>query len=210
MNSTAFAGAPLPGAGRAARRTLRHASTPRQQHARTPRQPALAPRMQEAGLGGLLRRRHLDRGGSLVLPSSDSYCACESGRTYGNCCRIQHVAARLPRRAEEVLRARYSAYAATLPAYIMRTTATIECEFDRRKWRAKILDFAGRYQFDGGVDILETNMTGPEETVIIFRANMSERGEEVSFVERSKWVLNKGMWEYAGGKLVEVEDEMFA
>lgn len=103
------------------------------------------------------------------LPSPDTRCACSSKKTYGKCCRRFHTAQGLPQRAEELLRSRYSAYAYRLPSYIMKTTHRSMAELDRRKWKGEILDFCREYQFLGGVDILDEQITGPSTTRILFR-----------------------------------------
>lgn len=96
-------------------------------------------------------------------------CACMSGKEYGKCCRPLHMSTRTARMAEDLLRSRYSAYAYKLPEYIMKTTAKEMQEFDKRRWHTEITQFSTQFQFVGGVDVLETTMTGPTSTTIVFR-----------------------------------------
>ncbi len=141
------------------------------------------------------------------VPNPDVDCACGSGKSYGRCCRGLHIMARTPRNGEELLRARYSAYAYRLPTFVMRTTAKSEREFDRRKWRKEITEFCDRYRFDGGINILEENMTGPDSCSITFEAKLLEQGAPTSFVEMSKFARDDGIWYYVNGKLVDFYDD---
>lgn len=103
------------------------------------------------------------------LPNPDAICACGSEKSYGKCCRRFHTAQSSPPLAEDLLRSRYSAYAYRLPSYIMKTTHSSLAELDRRKWKREIMDFCRDYQFLGGVDIIEQQLTGPYTTRILFR-----------------------------------------
>lgn len=148
---------------RRARPTLSHGALPPPAPARPSRAPVMV-------LGGLARLGRARRDGFEVqLPGADVGCACGSGREYGRCCRALHTQARSAGEADELLRARYSAYAYRLPAFIMRTTAGEAQEFDRIRWRSEIAQFCDQYQFVGGLEIIEQNMTGPATTTIVFR-----------------------------------------
>jgi len=159
---------------------------------------------------GLIRRnsnQSAREDGDPSIPPSEIDCACGSGKTYGRCCKGLHTMARIPRMAEELLRARYSAYAYNLPSYIMRTTEKNAREFDRRAWRREIETFCRLYRFDGGINILEENMTGPDGCSITFRANLLERGAPLHFVEMSKFNRIEGIWYYSHGKLVDFQTD---
>lgn len=128
------------------------------------------------GFGGLLRQEPKRTKGTKKkdagLPVTDALCACGSAKEYGKCCRMFHTGQRVPRMAEELLRARYTAYAFELPTFIMQTTLGSEREKDRKAWRAEILKFCKTFQFDEGVEVLELTMTGPHSTTILFRYDM--------------------------------------
>lgn len=122
------------------------------------------------GFGGFLSKSASNDSNFIdSLPSPDATCACGTDKPYGKCCRRFHTAQSLPQLCDELLRSRYSAYAYRLPTYIMKTTHTSMAELDRRKWKREILDFCKDYQFIGGVDIIEQQMTGPYSTRILFR-----------------------------------------
>lgn len=104
-----------------------------------------------------------------TLPNPESLCSCGSDKPYGKCCRRFHTAQSFPPLAEDLLRSRYTAYAYRLPSYIMKTTHSSLAELDRRKWKREILNFCSEYQFLGGIDIIEQQMTGPNTTRILFR-----------------------------------------
>ncbi|CAN8068341.1 unnamed protein product [Agarophyton chilense] len=141
------------------------------------------------------------------LPSPGAACACGSEKPYGNCCRRFHTAQSSPPLAEDLLRARYTAYAYKLPSYIMKTTHSSLSELDRRKWKREILEFCRDYQFLGGVDIIEQQSTGPYTTRILFRANLMERNASLSFLEMATFVRERNIWYYKSGKLVDVDDQ---
>lgn len=121
------------------------------------------------GFGGFLSNSSANSKFMDSLPSPDATCACGTDKPYGKCCRRFHTAQSFPQLPEELLRSRYSAYAYRLPSYVMKTTHTSMAELDRRKWKREILNFCKEYQFVGGVDIIEEQMTGPYSTRIMFR-----------------------------------------
>ena len=51
-----------------------------------------------------------------------SLCPCKSRKVYGECCRRYHLGLAVPERAEELMRARYSAYFFRLKEYLVETT----------------------------------------------------------------------------------------
>mmetsp|Transcript_15799 Transcript_15799/g.31745 ORF Transcript_15799/g.31745 Transcript_15799/m.31745 type:complete len:199 (-) Transcript_15799:2139-2735(-) len=141
-------------------------------------------------------------------PNDDDDCPCGSRRGYGRCCGRFHRGIATPRTAVELLRARFSAYAARLPLYIMKTTHIRNEDYsaDRKAWKRSILEFCDRYSFRA-LALLETRIVGPTTTYLLFRASLSNRGRFLSFIENGKFVLDRGTWYYIAGKLVSVEDE---
>lgn len=89
----------------------------------------------------------------------------------------------------------------------MKTTHRSMAELDRRKWKGEILDFCREYQFLGGVDILDEQITGPSTTRILFRANLMQRNSYISFLEMSTFAREENIWYYKSGKLVDIDDE---
>ncbi|PXF44623.1 hypothetical protein BWQ96_05618 [Gracilariopsis chorda] len=69
------------------------------------------------------------------------------------------------------------------------------------------MDFCRDYQFLGGVDIIEQQLTGPYTTRILFRANLMERNEALSFLEMATFVRERNTWYYKSGKLVDIDDQ---
>mmetsp|Transcript_22526 Transcript_22526/g.55882 ORF Transcript_22526/g.55882 Transcript_22526/m.55882 type:complete len:122 (+) Transcript_22526:501-866(+) len=112
--------------------------------------------------------------------------------------------------AEDTLRARYSAYAYDMPLYIMRTTHfdNEDYTYDRRKWRRDINTFCKTYRVRGGMEILEQRITGKAATFFLFRANLYENNQPMSFTERAKFLKEQGKWYYASGKLISVDEEI--
>jgi SEC-C motif-containing protein len=133
-------------------------------------------------------------------------CACGSGRTYRNCCMPFHTNSKAPAEAEELLRARYSAFAYRLPGFIMRTTSKTNPDYtdDWNRWEADILEFCDLYRFPG-MEVLDEKTASPDVSFIQFRANLIYEGALGFFIERSRFVKERGKWMYASGKLVEAE-----
>lgn len=159
-----------------------------------------------------------------LLPPPDPPCPCGSGRSYGGCCRRYHAGAE-PAAPLGLLRARYTAYALGLPAYIMRTTAAVNEDYRVPGgggggvvgWRREILDFCESYDFVR-LDVLEqTRGAGAGDLAassvcILFRANMERLdipGGPVSFIERATFIKEGNRWLYASGKLVDVDEPDF-
>lgn len=160
------------------------------------------------GFGSFFRQDPANADDSEVsrLPSPEAPCACNSGSSYVNCCRRFHTDAATPSTSADLLRARYSAYAYRLPAYIMRTTHESTAERDRRKWRSDIMEFACGYRFVDGLDIIDQNVTSADTTTIMFRAKLRRRTQPVTFIEMSKFVKENNNWYYLDGKLVDFDD----
>ncbi|KAK4533044.1 hypothetical protein CCYA_CCYA15G3901 [Cyanidiococcus yangmingshanensis] len=148
------------------------------------------------------KRARVDR----VPQQSDVPCACGSGRTYQHCCMPVHLGSRVPPEADELLRARYSAFAYRLPAFIMRTTSKTNPDYtdDWNRWEADILEFCDTYRFPG-MEILDEKRASPDVCFIQFRANLIYEGMLGFFIERSRFAKERGKWMYASGKLVEAE-----
>ncbi len=95
---------------------------------------------QEAARGGL----NFDR-----RPSPSAACLCGSGVSYGDCtCRALHdgAAAATP---SDLVRARFTAFAYRLPAFLMRTTDPEGEEYqeDASGWTRSLLGFCDDFEF---------------------------------------------------------------
>ena len=78
-------------------------------------------------------------------PSLNAKCACDLDKTYSECCSPMHEGADAAT-PEELVRARYTAYAYRLPDFLMATTDPegSEYEADAAGWKRSLLGFCVR------------------------------------------------------------------
>ena len=148
---------------------------------------------------GILRSLKIESNGYLVedVPDPSTRCKCGAGYSYERCCQKYHLGIASPRTAVELLRARYSAYIYRLPLYIMKTTHWDheDAKGNKKKWNQEILNFCDDYAFIG-LKILEQRMADTKTTFILFRVDLkNEYGRRISFVERGKFLFERGRYE---------------
>jgi SEC-C motif-containing protein len=122
-------------------------------------------------------------------------CPCGTGLTYGECCGPVHTDERRAATAEQLMRSRYSAFAAGLPDYLLASwhpstrPDTVELEHDV-VWRSlEIVGLAGGGPFDS---------TGAVE----FRAAWRQGAQRGVLHERSSFRCEGGAWFYVDGELL--------
>jgi SEC-C motif domain protein len=125
-------------------------------------------------------------------------CPCGSAKLYDECCKIFHGGKPAPS-ALLLMKSRYSAYACSLPNYIMDTTHPNNPQFqqDRKKWSQKIMHFCMTTQFKK-LDILEF-IDGEETAFVTFVAHLKQNGQEVKLFERSLFEKVNNVWLYREG-----------
>ena len=99
------------------------------------------------------------------------------------------------------MRSRFAAYAKGLVEYIADTTdpAGPHFEADRDTWLGSLTTFCRGTSFDG-LDILDAPEPQGDEAFVTFRAHLTQRGRDVSFVERSRFRRVDGRWLYTEGE----------
>ena len=129
-------------------------------------------------------------------------CPCGTGKTYEACCEPFHQG-KVPERALELMRSRYTAYALGLPAYIISTTHPASSQFfhDTAKWTQQISTFCEKTQFKKleVLDVQEKELIA----VVTFVAHLTQDNKDVSFTERSYFEKSKGIWLYQRGLVAE-------
>ncbi|MEA3352751.1 MAG: YchJ family metal-binding protein [Campylobacterota bacterium] len=127
-------------------------------------------------------------------------CPCQSGKKYKHCCMLFHKGA-IAKTALELMRSRYSAYAANDYKYIIKTTHTQNPDFtlDDKMWGESILEFSRSSEFHN-LNILEF-IEGSEEAYVTFEAVISQDLNDATFTEKSKFLKDKGRWFYHSGKM---------
>jgi len=122
-------------------------------------------------------------------------CPCGTGLTYGECCGPLHSGERRAATAEQLMRSRYSAFAAGLPDYLLASwhpstrPESVELEPDL-VWRSlDVVGLAGGGPFDA---------TGAVE----FRAAWRQGAQRGVLHERSAFRREGGVWLYVDGELL--------
>lgn len=122
-------------------------------------------------------------------------CPCCSKKKYRECCQPLHEGA-FPENALALMRSRYSAYALSLPEYIMRTTHPDhkDSQLNKADWKAKILDFSKSTQFLR-LDIVDFT-DGTEEAFVTFIAHLSQDKQPMQLHEKSRFLKIGPQWLY--------------
>lgn len=119
-------------------------------------------------------------------------CPCGTGLGYDDCCGPLHAGTRAAATAEQLMRARYSAFAVGDPAYLIATW------HPRTRPPALDLDPGIRWV---GLDVLATDGGGllADEGTVEFRAHRVADGERGEQHEVSRFVRDDGAWRYLDG-----------
>lgn len=146
-------------------------------------------------------------------------CKCGSGKVYSECCAPLHDGLALAGTPEELVRARYSAYASRLPDFLMTTTDPEgeEWDADADKWKKSLISFCDDFEFqglevgdakagtgfrkvvDGGE---EGEKTPCELAEVSFSVNFAQKGTLKLMVLKETSTFRKtdeGAWLYAKG-----------
>lgn len=126
-------------------------------------------------------------------------CQCHSGLPYSDCCRDYHQGKAFPESALVLMRSRFCAYARHLDNYIIKTTHPENPSYtsDKKKWKKSIEDFCKWTEFRG-LKILEF-VEGEREAFVNFHAHLIQHGNDVSFVENSRFIREGSEWLYHSG-----------
>ena len=119
-------------------------------------------------------------------------CPCGVGASYLSCCAQLHHGQREAETPEQLMRARYSAYARSDAAYLLKTWSLETRPADLgdlgdRQWLGLILEDAPPPEGDEGI--------------VQFTARFKQGGSEASFRERSHFRKSSGRWFYVRGEI---------
>ena len=122
-------------------------------------------------------------------------CPCGSGSSFAACCEPIISGARESATEEELMRARYSAFATGAIDFIVasthsRTRKEIDLSFIREwsetsTWR--------------GLNILETKQVDDNKAVVSFEAHYTQGGEDRNHREKSLFEREEGQWRFLTG-----------
>jgi SEC-C motif-containing protein len=130
-------------------------------------------------------------------------CPCGSSKKYKKCCKPFHDKITLPKTALELMKSRYSAFAVSNSDYIIFTTHQDNPDFskDLKSWIRDIQQFSKNTKFEK-LDILEF-IDGEVESFVTFKATMFQNENDITFIEKSRFLKVDGMWLYVDGKFLD-------
>ncbi|HEX3253706.1 MAG TPA: YchJ family protein [Pyrinomonadaceae bacterium] len=122
-------------------------------------------------------------------------CPCGSGSLFSACCELVINGSRESETAEELMRARYSAFATGAIDFIVssthsRTRKEIDLDFTREwsqtsEWR--------------GLQIFETREVNDNKAFVSFEAQYSQNGKDFSHREKAQFERENGQWRFVTG-----------
>lgn len=100
------------------------------------------------------------------------------------------------------MRSRYTAYAVSLPKYIIKTTHKENQEFTNnfQQWEDEILDFCQNFTFEKLTILEHTEKKDDSIAFVKFQANISFNNEDHSFIEHSRFEKVDNHWLYHSAK----------
>jgi SEC-C motif-containing protein len=126
------------------------------------------------------------------------YCPCGSKKHYKNCCQLIHHDPKNALKPEQLMRARFSAYALNLVDFIAATyhpscnahddIAGIEAGC-RLKWIKLV--------------IKRSSSSGDDEEFVHFKAFYEEKGQRGCLEEKSRFIKSNDLWFYIDGQLMD-------
>lgn len=127
-------------------------------------------------------------------------CPCGSGEKYSLCCEIFHLNHSKVIHPEQLMRSRYSAHVLQLDDYVINTYhPSCNAESQREAIAESIaLNWVK-------LEVLGCQYDAPEgQGFVTFNAYYVDNGQVSALGERSRFVLEDGLWFYIDGEFVEV------
>ena len=129
------------------------------------------------------------------MTENNQTCPCGSGASFATCCEPIITGARASETAEELMRARYSAFVTGAIDFIVesthsRTRKEIDLSFIRdwsqnSVWR--------------GLQILETKVLNEDKAYVSFEAQYTQNGQDQNHREKSLFEREDGQWRFLTG-----------
>jgi SEC-C motif domain protein len=135
--------------------------------------------------------------------SPNDVCPCGSLKKYKKCCKTFHDNITFAKTALELMKSRFSAFATQNSKYIIFTTHNKNPDFtdDLKSWEEDIINFSKNTRFEK-LEILD--FTERElESFVTFKATLFQNNEDVSFIEKSRFLKVDGKWQYVDGQFID-------
>lgn len=135
--------------------------------------------------------------------SPNDVCPCGSLKKYKKCCKPFHDKITSPKNALELMKSRFSAFAVCNSEYIISTTHENNPDFTQnlKSWNNDILNFSQNTRFEK-LEILEF-IDDEIESFVTFEAILFQDKNDISFIEKSKFLKVEGIWKYVDGQFIE-------
>ena len=132
------------------------------------------------------------------MSAPNAACPCGSARKYKKCCRPFHFGQQ-PATAEQLMRARYSAYAVGEVGFILSTTHPDSPHFksNTAAWRADVSHFSLQTTFQS-LTVHHAQEDG-DTAMVRFFATLKQGARDASFGEESQFARVDGRWLYVHG-----------
>ncbi len=130
-------------------------------------------------------------------------CPCGSLKKYKKCCKLFHDKITFPKTALDLMKSRYSAFATLNTEYIILTTHKENPEYskDLESWKRDIINFSKNTKFEK-LEILNY-IEGEIESFVTFKATLFQKNDDISFIEKSRFLRVESKWLYVDGKFIE-------
>ena len=129
------------------------------------------------------------------MTENNEICPCGSGASFTDCCEPIIKGTRESETAEELMRARYSAFVTGAIDFIVASTHT--------RTRNEIdLSFIREWSETStwhGLEIIETKQVNENKASVSFEARFTQNGEDHRHREKSVFEREKGKWRFVTG-----------
>ena len=138
----------------------------------------------------------------ILKVSVNDSCPCGSTKKYKKCCKIFHDEIELPKTALELMKSRFCAFVAQNSKYIISTTHKDNPDFtsDLKSWDKDIINFSKNTKFEK-LEILD--FIESEESFVTFKATWTQNNQDVSIIEKSRFLKENNKWFYVDGQFID-------
>jgi SEC-C motif-containing protein len=127
-----------------------------------------------------------------------TFCHCESGSEYADCCGLYHTGEKKPVTAVALMRSRYTAYVMQNASYLQETwDATV---------RPELIDFSKEKVDWQRLEIVNIKKGEAKDTkgIVEFKAYYLQDGEEYVMNEISQFIQRTNGWFYLDGRVKSI------